>query len=98
MSKHTPGTWKFRTCYTKGEPVEYAVESTHPEHSGLIATVHITVDNDDEDYTNAKLIAAAPDLLAALKDLLSMAESVHEVPPTRANKARAAIAKAEGNP
>ncbi len=69
MSKHTPtpGPWKFRTCYTKGEPVEYAVESQHPEHSGPIATVHITVDNDDEDYANARLIAAAPCLLAACK-------------------------------
>ena len=36
-------------------------------------------------------------LLAALKALLPMAESAHEVPPTRARRAKAAIDEAEGN-
>ena len=46
---------------------------------------------------NAHLIAAAPELLEALRELLPIVEACHEVPPTRANKARAAIAKAQAD-
>jgi hypothetical protein len=59
------------------------------------------------DHPDARLIEAAPDLLAALKDAIEMLEFVcecHEGPVTpeqeadwaRLNRARAAIAKAEG--
>ena len=40
--------------------------------------------------------AATPELLAASKAVLSMVESIHEVPPTRFIRLRDAIAKAEG--
>ena len=41
-----------------------------------------------------ELLDRSDDLLAALQDLLPMAECLHEVPPTRVQAARAAIAKA----
>ena len=40
---------------------------------------------------------AAPEMLEALRDLLPLAEALHEVPPHRANRIRVIIAKAEGN-
>jgi hypothetical protein len=46
---------------------------------------------EDETEANARLIAAAPDLLEALQAMLSVGQ-----PEGLAEKARAAIAKAEG--
>jgi hypothetical protein len=51
------------------------------------------ISTSDEDYANARLIAAAPDLLAALQTLLD-AVNGHRVTVGDCNEARAAIAKA----
>lgn len=64
MTKHTEGPWIAQAESTKGQIVEYSIEG----RTGLIATVHVTVDNDDQDAANASLIASAPDMLAALQD------------------------------
>jgi hypothetical protein len=55
----------------------------------------------EEDYANARLIAAAPDLLDALRDVLESAKlglEVEDHPALRdiRKAARAAIAKAKG--
>lgn len=55
----------------------------------------------DEAEANARLITSAPDLLAALRDLLDdhdkiPAQYITEQGHQRADEARAAIAKAEG--
>ena len=55
----------------------------------------------EQDWANACLIAAAPDLLAALKALVSIADSVADTENTNVmdatiEAARRAIAKAEG--
>ncbi len=103
----TPGPWKIRECYSNGEPVEWAVESRHPEHSGLIASVYMTVDNDEQDAANARLIAASPDLYEALKGVLARLNShtssiescdLPEETEDAIEQARAAIEKAEGKP
>ena len=47
------------------------------------------------DEANARLIAAAPDLLDALERLLHMAEEGSIPGPNTLNQARAAIAKAK---
>ena len=92
MSKHTPGPWLSNPCGLSGDFGIYP--DTEPEFK--IATLGYSGDS-SETQANARLIAAAPDLLQALKDVLGIVRSVHEVPPTRATAAEAAIAKAEGN-
>ena len=54
--KHTPGPWHRRHGYI----VEI--------NGGVLANVPFTT-GDDEDKANARLIAAAPDLLEALKEV-----------------------------
>jgi hypothetical protein len=88
MSKHTPGPW------------------AHENYQGVI---HVFVDNQGgtpsvckligpDKEANARLIAAAPDLLEALSDVVKFWDSI--VPTDCVNdmhiKARAAIAKATG--
>jgi hypothetical protein len=54
--------------------------------------VAYAVGSDDD----ARLIAAAPDLLAALEEMLSALPSYAGWPPDFINQARAAIARAKG--
>ena len=77
MTKHTPGPW---------EVVEWNVIFAGDKR---IAEVDVNNPNDD---TDAQLIAAAPDLLAALE------AGVENDMPMREwlNMAKAAIAKAKG--
>lgn len=60
--KHTPGPWRVG----KNLANQATVEPTNNRHF-VIATVPL---KSEEDYANAVLMAAAPDLLEALKDLL----------------------------
>lgn len=90
MEKHTPGPW-------------FANESEMAARASLVSirtkngAYEITK---DVGYQNARLIAAAPDLLAALKLIAERPRSKPTVPQdivTIQRIARAAIAKAEGN-
>ncbi len=85
MSKHTPGPWK--PTY-ESDPYRL-VDHTDGREIAAVSGV----DNENRD-ANARLIAAAPDLLEALKGLLPMWESGVSEPWVEA--AKAAIAKAEG--
>lgn len=104
MSKHTPGPWSviFGTDITGIE--------NDPENGcvGLVDVAHVymrTVTGRHE--ANARLIAAAPELLKALKKLITQFDSeIHneydrtgmlESRLAEANHAREVIAKAEGN-
>ena len=55
---------------------------------------------EDDDYANARLIAAAPELYEALYDVVAYCESTHLVPSERfgkvLEKVKAALAKAGG--
>jgi hypothetical protein len=87
-TKHTPGPWEARRRSLIIGAV-YEVWAYIPE------SIPIT---EVSNGANARLIAAAPELLEALKDLLFFCE---EMDPKAAwlepwNKAKAAIAKAEG--
>lgn len=98
MNKHTPGPWRVEI--EDGIPVIWA----HP-NSYDIAIVAVDwepvrhqgpedIDNGTK-AANARLIAAAPDLLAALEMLLNETNAgTWDCLP--ADKARAAIAKAKG--
>ena len=89
---HTPGPWDWHGPYMTGG---YKVSALHPE-GGISLQVYITADGQTEE-PNAKLIAAAPDLLAALQTLMAAAEADGWPPGWGlvADSARAAIARAK---
>lgn len=90
MSKHTPGPW--RSC-ERGDYSDYhgaSVVIVSPVADMRVAVVHHH--GTSEADANASLIAAAPELLAALKEVVRISNRNHAA----WDKARAAIAKAEG--
>jgi hypothetical protein len=85
MSKHTPGPWAYAWAggialvFQKGE--------------ATIASIPYDDDNEiPQVEANARLIAAVPDLLEALKGVLRVADRA----TVEFDAARAAIAKATG--
>ena len=108
---HTPGPWKYETSKFPGSRLVFA-----PYTGPLERTVHFVACNvaarhhlpsrhqEAEAEANARLIAAAPELLAACKAVIKEAyvSENHGEPPTAEMSAdvlevlRAAIAKAEG--
>jgi len=85
-SKHTPGPWMAasRPSSIVGWPV------VAPGDGGR-SVCNITTGHDQSE-ANAHLISAAPDLLAALKAVIAIADRA----TVEFDRARAAIAKAEG--
>jgi hypothetical protein len=81
MSKHTPGPWEVE------DDTDEVIVSRDPEANGfqIVAKTY-----GPDDAANARLIAAAPDLLAALKHVRDIYADIEIV--------RDAIAKAEGGP
>lgn len=93
-AKHTPGPWTSQ--------VGKARENLIVDEIGfIIASVNQFAESfgDKQDDANAHLIAAAPDLLAALKMLHDVVDEQVDsaVVVVPLGYARAAIAKAEGN-
>src|SRR3990167_7407928 len=93
MSKHTPGPWKLVACERGQKWAILSEQECCPDHDRLIAFV-----GEDD---NARLIAAAPDLLAALEELDAWLSATTRSPQIDAalqerTKARAAIAQAKG--
>lgn len=62
---HTPGPWKVKTY--KGEPLRPTTFEVHNHAGLLICSVNIGM---SDVVTNSNLIAAAPELLEALEDLI----------------------------
>ena len=91
MSKHTPGPWRLNdnTKYWKTNIFSITVRK-HGVSSSTVANVpaRATIPV-SEAWANARLIAAAPDLLEAVKAALSDDQPYIE-------KCKAAIAKATG--
>lgn len=89
MSKHTPGPWYVRTDSIWGNPV--------PQGQ---AVYHTTVAANINNPADRVLIAAAPDMLAALRLVLFAAPMNHPDDDIESFDwiidARAAIAKATG--
>lgn len=89
--KHTPGSWKA----VAATPDERTFVETQ-DGDRLICFVEGSVGDNHSDYANARLIAAAPDLLKALERCIS-ALAANGAPNCEAVKeARAAITKAGG--
>lgn len=91
MSKHTPGPWIVNHESSDVGELKLSVEAGDEY---FIAQV----DEGMHQQGNARLIAAAPELLSALKDIIGWvpgAASWHTDAPIKAvERARAAIAKA----
>ena len=85
MTTHTPGPWRIGTPPTNGEQTIGTLQ-------GLMVAVVTTGVGFTETQANARLIAAAPELLLAVQELLSLWGSGIDEPCVR--RAKAAIAKA----
>ena len=94
--RHTPGPWMV-------EPLGSACFEVKCECGYFIATCHDGVRGDRNADVNARLIAGAPDLLAALQRIVAVLDKQVASPhlAERASplaQAKAAIAKATGEP
>lgn len=93
MSKHTPGNWVAKPM-DSADWIDLVTDD--PETCGGSAhSLPFASCRHFNQEANARLIAAAPDLLDALKELLDQDEHGEDEIWVR-NKARAAIAKATG--
>jgi len=88
--KHTPGPWKAN-LYLGGA---YAIDRIAPNGDRLARVA--TVDGALETMANARLIAAAPDLLEVVKKCARLHTGRSAPPPAILVEALAAIAKVEG--
>jgi len=91
-TKHTPSPWYTDTA---GQG-DITVTSTHDKHGSDQDVCEVYGASDEEQAANAALIAAAPDLLAALEACMDMKEWDDSNGPEAAayDRASAAIAKA----
>jgi hypothetical protein len=98
----TPGPWHLTQSDKEG--AYYGISANHPTRPGMkfeLAAIHEGF-NEGEDKANARLIAAAPELLQALKQarLLLEHEGLHQDEAWSVfigNVLNPAIAKAEGS-
>jgi hypothetical protein len=102
MATHTPGLWRNERDPNREE---FYITSASREGLVPIAAVEFGFKGtlEDEQHANARLIAAAPELLAACRRLLDKCEAFIEQHPdpgvdawATVHCARAAIAKATG--
>ena len=109
--KHTPGPWRLQRGFSDwGLPLQHDVFVGPDESPQQIAGVPsitpycLGASIKDREYAasqwaNAQLIAAAPELLEALKDLLRDAQDrLTEVPDELYHRCREIITRAEGRP
>ena len=103
-SKHTPGPWSLERAESNRVMHFDDDSQTHYRHVAYCGSdwdTGRTGERDKEDTANARLIASAPDLLAALKALHAAIDIPGAAKPTAAERAAwslagDAIAKAEG--
>lgn len=96
-TQHTPGPWNVEHPY--GEPGVYVASP----NTGLVAKLYAP-DAPANIEANAHLIAAAPELLSALREVMRFADGKQHTKDAQTGesvgvvwaKARAAIFKAEG--
>lgn len=81
MTKHTPGPWEVQANRTSIYRPAMPEDEGHDEIIRLVALVYSSVP--DRDYSNldanAHLIAAAPDLLEALKEINGIVENAQQI-------------------
>lgn len=92
MSKHTPGMWE-----AQGNVVFSDTVPNGPECGVLVAACGTNNEGIPEQNANARLIAAAPELLRACHSALTLLRGSGFTDNTQAiAELKAAIAKAEG--
>jgi hypothetical protein len=103
MSKFTPGPWKIsHGCMPGDSGFSIACNNALTKNVKIVAECWpctiVSEDHRRELFANAALIAAAPDLLAACKELAESAAywSDYDVPLGIVDRLNDAIAKAEG--
>jgi len=93
MNKHTPGPWLI--AKPKGNGVMHKIWRTNGDERN---TGYARIARHVPFAADAQLIAAAPDLLEALKEWIGyVPSSTDKIEQARIDRAIAAIAKAEGN-
>ena len=106
MSKHTPGPW-----WLGRDPSHFgsltSITGGSDSTGGIRSVAEVGGLDIDEAEANARLISAAPDMLEALHDVLRYCVTPSGLPDKNKGrtpeqdaamaKAKAAIAKAEGN-
>lgn len=91
-TEHTPGPWYFNP---RNDPRQPQIASETTGHSIAVVYDHTT---DDEKRANARLIAAAPDLLEAAEALLeAIGDDFRVVDMAEVMAMHAAISKAKGD-
>lgn len=99
MSGHTPGPWKVEYENNDGARVSAIASVAWCPSSAAFGADGSQVITADEAEANARLIAAAPDLLAALEAVMATRTTPWRKDAMKANQlAIAAIAKARGEP
>ena len=87
---HTPGPWRVEPC-TNGGMILIRADGKHGAHP----QTHLQIVPE----ADARLIAAAPDLLEACKALIRSIDGVESsITTSGIQQIRTAIAKAEGKP
>jgi hypothetical protein len=93
---HTPGPWEFDGDYVWAESIKGYVAD--PQTEDILSGEHVAHSKAAAQWrANAKLIAAAPDLLAFVMELASGCNATtRDLPPSIRRDAKALIAKAQG--
>lgn len=106
MSNHTPGPWHAATAdewrTASGEHAQWgrfdiSAGSKDPTAENYYRVASVSnVNNSEQNQANAKLIAAAPDLLHALRDLVDVMTGRMDGETVALHNAMAALLKADG--
>lgn len=80
MNKHTPGPWALAGGNSRGDGTKHFVWSDAEERSdwereSAVATVHLSREHPNEFEANARLIAAAPDLVETLRRIATITDT-----------------------
>ena len=94
-AQHTPGPWRMRAAI-KADEFEIRDENSSGGYAPIAKVKGDKRSTIEQAAANARLIAAAPDLLEALKDAVSRQAYREGSGPAWWENARAAIAKATG--
>lgn len=100
-TQHTPGPWSVHWAMAQSGDASHIVDGRDMAELSVIATVHFHDDVEGETKANARLIAAAPDMLEALVKVEALLDAIKLTDYPVLDElyvVQAAIAKAKGQP